>query len=441
MATQTITVSRTPASGASRSSGTPAPARAAGTDYSLTDLELLEAAESPATEEQSGEGRDEGRQPTNNRAGKGTTQSREAERTPAQDAADQQQQSREEQPQDAAGHNEEFAPAFELPGVGAKLRAICERENAYRQVFPTVEEARAVREVFQSADAARAAAAAQNELARLDALMESRDPRAHAELLAGLRRLAPESLRSLAIAFAEQLPSLDAEAGRQVAQALGARPPAEQPAARRENLPEAPQAAQPAPEQSAPSQAARAAGEFLHAVNADVEQAMRAAVGQKVDELLPDAPEGARQKIAGEIFRELDVALRADPELQEQVRDSVRSALQAQRTVPESRGAWRGSEIPGAGRSARATSPSPQSEGVARLIARRAKAVLPGVARRVVADWTETVLRSSEARRARQSEAARRTEVGRGGAPAPVPARPRRVDYSRMSDEEILNMD
>ncbi|HKM91241.1 MAG TPA: hypothetical protein VJX29_11550, partial [Candidatus Acidoferrales bacterium] len=83
----------------------------------------------------------------------------------------------------------------------------------------------------------------------------------------------------------------------------------------------------------------------------------------------------------------------------------------------------------------------PERENVARLIASRARAALPGVAKRVVADWSETILRSSQARRSRQSEAASRVEVGRGGSPAPVPVRPRGVDYMRMSDEEILNMD
>ena len=168
---------------------------------------------------------------------------------------------------------------------------------------------------------------------------------------------------------------------------------------------------------------ATAANQFLETVNAGVEQAVQAAVAGKVAELLPDASEGARQKISGEIFRELDQTLRQDPELLEQVRESVRSALRS-----------------GNAHSARQPAGRP-AERIAQLIAGRARAALPAVAKRVVADWTETVLRSSQARRSRQSESASRVEVGRGGAPGPVPLKPRGVDYTRMSDEEILNMD
>jgi hypothetical protein len=248
------------------------------------------------------------------------------------------------------------------------------------------------------------------------------------------------------MAFAEQLPRLDAEAYRQLAGLL-ARQAAEDPAAQRQNAQGERQPAEALREPAAQTRAeqiraARAAGEFLEAVNANVQQTLGAAVGHKVEELMPDAPEGAQQKIAGEIFRELDLALRADPELQEQVRDAVRGAVQSGANVPQGHGAWREQRLPSPGSPEVSGVPGTQQrESVARLIARRAKAALPSVAKRVVADWTETVLRSSQARRARQSEAARRTEVGRGGAPAPVPAVPRRVDYSRMSDEKILNME
>jgi len=449
MATQTITVSRTPATGASISTGIPATAGAA--DYSLTDLDLLESREAAAnTPDDIADAKSTaGAEPGKGSEGAGETA---ADGDPAADSA-------------AKPALAEFERAFELPGVGAKLREICERETAYREVFPTVAEARAVRDVFPNPDAARAAATAQAELARLDTLVESRDPRAHAELLAGLQRLAPEAFRSLAITFGERLAALDPEAHQQVAAAMAAQALAGQrwpehvalltravdqqdwpavkflaatlasqmndwsrslgtgPSARQHGIAE-PRPAQPQP-QPASSDMAAAASQFLQAVNTDVEQAVQQSVAAKVEELLPDATQGARQKIAGEIFRELNVALRQDPELLEQVRDSVQGVLRA-----------------GYGRAdAGRAEAGPERENVARLIASRARAALPGVAKRVVADWSETVLRSSQARRSRQSEAASRVEVGRGGSPAPVPVRPRGVDYRRMSDEEILNMD
>src|SRR5208282_6056545 len=47
-------------------------------------------------------------------------------------------------------------------------------------------------------------------------------PRAHAELLTGLQRIAPEAFRSLALTFGERLAALDPEAHRQVSAAMAA---------------------------------------------------------------------------------------------------------------------------------------------------------------------------------------------------------------------------
>ena len=390
MATQTVTVSRAPANGASQSTGMPA---AGAVDYSMTDLDLLEtpeaaaeaAADDAATTRPAGQG------------GKGTAESSQAQKDAAANSPEK------------PAVPPEFERAFELPEIGSKLREICERDAQYRQIFP-------------DAGAARAAAAAQADLARLDRMVESRDPRVHAELLAGLQRLAPQAFRDLALTLAQQLAVLDPAAYRQVAAAMAAqagvpqRSLSAQPGVAAPPQPDLPRDAPPV---SGPAGTAVAANQFLESVNTGVEQAVQSSIAAKVAELLPDAPAGARQKISGEIFRELDQTLRQDPELLGQVRESIHYALRA---------------MPGAAN-------APQREALSRLISGRAQAALPAVAKRVVADWSETVLRSSQQRRARQSESASRVEVGRGGAPGPVPLRPRGVDYARMSDEEILNMD
>ena len=452
MATQTVTVSRAPANGASRTTGTPA-----APDYSLTDLDLLEAPEAPAEEPH----RD------GSTAEKGSA---EHPNEPPVENADATGSAADDQEAHGlkARATSEFERAFELPGIGPKLREICERDGEYREVFPTVADARAVREIFPTPDAARAAATAQAALAQLDRLVESRDPRDHTELLAGLQRNAPQAFRELAFTFAERLAALDPEAHRQLSAAMAAQALARQrwpenvallsraveqqdwPAVKflaatlssnlaqwqrptadgaarvvgaRHVMPlQAPVASQTSPafREVAPAGATyTAAGQFLETVNTGVEQAVQTSVAAKVAELLPDAPEGARQKIAGEIFRELDQTLRQDPELLGQVRESIHNALRA---------------LPGA-------SNAPHRDALARLITGRARAALPAVAKRVVGDWTETVLRSSRERRSRQSESASRVEVGRGGAPNPVPLKPRGVDYARMTDEEILNME
>jgi len=80
-------------------------------------------------------------------------------------------------------------------------------------------------------------------------------------------------------------------------------------------------------------------------------------------------------------------------------------------------------------------------EAASALIASRAKALLPGVAKRIVGDWTTTVLSANQARRSKQAAAASRADIGTGGSPGTVTVRPRAVDYARMSDEEILSAD
>src|SRR5208283_1678186 len=272
MAAQTITFSRTPATGASKSTGIPATPGAA--DYSLTDLDLLESPEAAAD---TPDGIADAKSTAGAEPGKGSEGAGEtaADGDPAADSA-------------AKPALAEFERAFELPGVGAKLREICERETAYREVFPSVA-----------------------------------DPRAHAELLAGLQRIAPEAFRSLAITFGERLAALDPEAHQQVASAMAAQALAGQrwpeqvalltravdqqdwpavkflaatlasqmndwsrslgpgPSARQHGIAE-PRPAQSQP-QPAPSDMVAAASQFLQAVNTDVEQAVQQSVAAKVD--------------------------------------------------------------------------------------------------------------------------------------------------------------
>ena len=402
MATQTASVTRAPANGASQSTGVPA---AGAVDYSLTDLDLLDApAEGAADAEDTGQAL-----PASGQAlpasGQGTAgnagETSDAVRQPNEDAEDRLK----------AGPTAEFERAFELPDIGPKLREICERDAQFR-------------EIFTDAASARTAATAQADLARLDRMVASRDPRVHAELLAGIQRISPPAFRELAFTFAHQLAVLDPEAYRQVSAAMAA-PASTRPGVggSRPSVPSPAPAAAALQPQAAPQMdpaPAASANQFLATVNAGVEQAVHSSISAKVAELLPDAPEGARQKISGEIFRELDATLRQDPELLDQVRESILGAMRS-----------------GAPLAANAQ----PADRVAQFIAGRARAALPAVAKRVVADWSETVLRSSHARRARQSESASRVEVGRGGSPGPVPLRARGVDYGRMSDEEILNME
>lgn len=80
---------------------------------------------------------------------------------------------------------------------------------------------------------------------------------------------------------------------------------------------------------------------------------------------------------------------------------------------------------------------------VVSLITSRARAAMPEVARRVIAEWTSSVLASDRARAARVDAAAARRDVTGGSLPATIPASallPRKIDYSKMTDEQILDL-
>ena len=77
------------------------------------------------------------------------------------------------------------------------------------------------------------------------------------------------------------------------------------------------------------------------------------------------------------------------------------------------------------------------------LIFSRAKSLLPGVAKRVVNDWTTSVLSANREKTARQQAAAGRVDIAGGGAPESVGKRtlqPRDIDYTKTSDDQILSM-
>jgi len=147
------------------------------------------------------------------------------------------------------------------------------------------------------------------------------------------------------------------------------------------------------------------------AVVADVNRAIERAL----DRALPaDISDGARRRIAGDTLAEVHTALRGDRDLAAQVAESLRT-----------------------GRFTAAT-----RDAVARLIATRARGVVPEAARRVIGEWTGSVLASHRERAAKSQAASARVDVTGGALPAPVPRRalaPRDIDYRATSDEDILS--
>jgi hypothetical protein len=174
-------------------------------------------------------------------------------------------------------------------------------------------------------------------------------------------------------------------------------------------------AQQPAPT-TAPQFPAESYRAFEASTNEDVGRRMHEAIDRTLASTLPQGiAEGARRRIGEDIFREVHASLAGDRELSQRVGETLRD--------------WRFD--------------ASSREQVVALLTGRARAVLPEVARRVVSEWTSSVLASDRARVARIDAAATRRDITGGRLPEPVSSstlRPREVDYRRLSDEQILEM-
>jgi hypothetical protein len=146
---------------------------------------------------------------------------------------------------------------------------------------------------------------------------------------------------------------------------------------------------------------------------------VRGAITRTLEQVLPEGvAAGAVKRIGEDIFGEVGKLLAADAQLSSQVGESLRG--------------WRFGAA--------------EQQQVASLLSGRARQILPSVARRVIGEWTNSVLSTARTRATRSEAAARRVDVGaaasgdaagRGAARA---LRPREIDYARTSDDDIFAM-
>jgi hypothetical protein len=156
---------------------------------------------------------------------------------------------------------------------------------------------------------------------------------------------------------------------------------------------------------------------FERATNDAVARDVRGSIGETLARVMPEGvAEGAARRIGEDIFNEVHRALAADRNLSEQVA-----------------GVLRDRRFGGA-----------EQQRIASLLAGRAKQLVPSVARRVIGEWTSTVLNTARSKAARQAAAASRVDIAApGGSLDSMPLRqmsPREVNYASMSDEEILGI-
>jgi hypothetical protein len=340
----------------------------------------------------------------------------------------------------------------------AHLRATFDANPELRSAW---RDASAYRESFATPDAARQATALLADVNHMDALFFSRRPEDHASLARAIANLDPAAFASLAEAMQSIAANADASrtAGLRPAPLtsppVGARPSA--------HITDAPErdAWQPnAPSTTSVSSQARAdvwpdegpavpsandnqlqiprsarndntlrdananadatANEsqlaFLHAANAAAVEGVVAAIEAQVQRLLPEGvAKNARTRVVGEIYRELDSSLRSNPQFAAQLRDAFRS----------------GSLDDG------------HQRAIVSLLTGRARQTLPGVAKRVLSEWTSTIVSAANERRTRQRTAERRIDIA-GSSGAGNDGRrsmsPRDLDYARLSDADILNL-
>jgi hypothetical protein len=165
-----------------------------------------------------------------------------------------------------------------------------------------------------------------------------------------------------------------------------------------------------------PSAPSAAQTEFFHATNAAAVQSVLASIESQVERLLPEGvSKSARNRVVGEIYRELDSTLRSNRQLAQEMRDAFRSgALDAD-----------------------------QQLALVSLVTGRARQALPGVAKRVLNEWTSTLVAANHDRRTRQRAAEHRVDIAGSsgnGSDGSRSMAPRDIDYRRMSDSDILNL-
>ncbi|HKW89753.1 MAG TPA: hypothetical protein VJN21_13475 [Candidatus Acidoferrales bacterium] len=305
------------------------------------------------------------------------------------------------------------------PPVPVELAPILEANPQLRQAWDATHE---YQQVFATPAAARDA---QQQLADLDGMFFSANPTDHAALAARIHELSPESFHGLAQAMqahAAKFAAPPADAQLAPASAPQEAPTeASSPAAEEISAPPAAVSAPPVASSSAvaqpasdPRQAAKVA--FFHDTNAAAVEQILGAIHSQVDRLLPDSiGAGARNRIVGEIYRELDATLRANRQLGKQLRDAFQS---------------------GAGDAA-------HQRAIVTLVTGRARQALPAVAKRVIGEWTQSIVAANRERLGRHEAAAKRVDISGAGPSDGVNRKPRSsrdINYRKLSDADILNL-
>jgi hypothetical protein len=308
---------------------------------------------------------------------------------------------------DSANHAQDLSGDGEPGRLNEILEANPELRNA-------VDDAKAYREIFATPAEAQGATKLLADLNRMDALFFSQRPEDHVELARAVAQLDPQAFASLARAMSTlngSAPGKNQDASA-TTRPITARDDSHSITAAKPIDAEATNAS---PAKNSGSGLTAAQSDFFHATNAAAVQGVMEAIETQVDRLLPEGiSKSARNRVAGEIYRELDTTLQGNRTLGQQMRDAFRSGALD----------------------------DAHSRAIVSLVTGRARQALPGVAKRVLNEWTNTIVSANQDRRTRQRTAERRVDISgsSGGNDGRRAVSSRDIDYGRMSDGDILNL-
>lgn len=400
----------------------------------LTDEEILDSGEDAG--EDPSDSPPPGARPEEKPAGQEGDQTKPPEQQKTQDED-------KEVPSAGAIEPEELKAVFKSHPT---LRDAYFREQAYREVFPTVAEARQIKEYFpEGLKSVQETATEIERMESFDNLLASGDPNDAAQLIRQISRDNPEGFRGILQAYPHVWAEADPQGYGQFSQALvnhfldhlwnqaqasqdenlqaaidvlsrrAYNRPYGAPANRQQADPREQQLAQRERALYEREEQARSAAEegFYEDANVATVNQVVDAIKEQVGTLLPQGiSDGAKNRIVGEVYRDVDGMLKGNRQLRAQLQRALKNGDQ-------------GSE---------------HLKSVIGLVVSRAKQAIPGATAKAVNDWTSTVLANNRQQQERERAPAR-PDVGAGGAPLPrgkATPKPNQIDYARTSDDDIL---
>lgn len=316
---------------------------------------------------------------------------------------------------------EDIKSLFKEEGVGPKLRDLYFRDQAFREVFPTVAEAREVKELLP--DGVQSAREMLDVAARIEPFEEAFEKAVEGsegavEFWAAVYNQDQQAYHNLHTQAAENvLHHFHDQAGKSQDKNLIAAVDvlwrrlngeqyngrgAPQGDLRENNLAEREQAL-----------ATKELNGFKQAALGQTDSRVRNLITTHVENVLKDRPipKGAKARIIDDIDQEIRIKVSENPTLKVQLNRAFRNGDRGQNHL----------------------------ESIVGIVVNRAKNLLGETSRSVIKEWTGSYLAQSKQKRERQQIS--HADVGSGGPPgSPSGALPKseNIDYSNVSDEELL---